>query len=216
MARRSRERISSSRSIARSRSLATSRWFSVAQDLHEDAAQALASIQLGLRVVETDLRSERQRHHVEALRSHLAETLVALRELAVDLRPPVLDELGLAPALHGLAARVPAADQPVTIEVKGNGERLEADLETTVYRVVAEAIGAIGGPVTARVAIDRKKGEVRITVAQPQGEGHPISVDVLARIRARVDLAGGLLTVSSEERQMLVAHIPMAQLTPSS
>ena len=188
----------------------------VAQDLHEDAAQALASIQLGLRVVETDLRSEPQRHHVEALRSHLAETLVALRELAVDLRPPVLDELGLAPALQGLAARVPAADQPVTIEVKGNGERLEADLETTVYRVVAEAIGAIGGPVTARVAIDRKKGEVRITMAQPQGEGHPISADVLARIRARVDLAGGLLTVSSEERQMLVAHIPMAQLTPSS
>jgi signal transduction histidine kinase len=190
----------------------------LAQDLHEDAAQALASIQLGLRVVETDLGSESQRHHVEALRSHLAETLVALRELAVDLRPPVLDELGLVPALQGLAARVPAADRPVTIEVKGDGdgERLEADLETTVYRVVAEAIGAIEGPVTVRVAIDRKKGEVRISVAQPQGEGHPISVDVLARIRARVDLAGGLLALSSEERHMLVAHIPMAQLTPSS
>jgi hypothetical protein len=70
--------------------------------------------------------------------------------------------------------------------------------------------------VTVRVAIDRKKGEVRISVAQPQGEGHPISVDVLARIRARVDLAGGLLALSSEERHMLVAHIPMAQLTPSS
>jgi signal transduction histidine kinase len=190
----------------------------LAQDLHEDAAQALTSIQLGLRVVETDLDSEPQRHHVEALRSHLAETLVALRELAVDLRPPVLDELGLVPALHGLAARAPAADQPVTIEVKGDGdsERLEADLETTVYRVVAEAIGAIEGPVTVRVAIDRKKGEVWLGMAQPQGEGHPISVDVLARIRARVDLAGGLLTVSSEERQMLVARIPMAQLTPSS
>jgi signal transduction histidine kinase len=188
----------------------------LAQDLHEDAAQALASIQLGLRVVETDVGSEQQRHHVETLRSHLAETLVALRELAVDLRPPVLDELGLVPALQGLAARVPAADQPVTIEVKGDDERLEADLETTVYRVVAESIGAIEGPVAARVAIDRRKGEVRITMAQPRGEGHPISVDVLARIRARVDLAGGLLTVSSEERHMLVAHIPMAQLTPSS
>ncbi len=190
----------------------------LAQDLHEDAAQALASIQLGLRVVETDLDSEAQRHHVEALRSHLAETLVALRELAVDLRPPVLDELGLVPALQGLAARVPVADQPVTIEVKGDsdGERLEADLETTVYRVVAETIGAIEGPAAVRVAIDRKKGEVRISVAQPHGEGHPISVDVLGRIRARVDLSGGLLTVSSEERHMLVAHIPMAQLTPSS
>src|SRR5450755_1573873 len=197
----------------------------LAQDLHEDAAQALASIQLGLRVVETDLGSESQRHHVEALRSHLAETLVALRELAVDLRPPVLDELGLVPALHGLAARTPAAEHLVAIEVKDDGERLGPTLETTVYRVVAETLAAIDGPATVRVLIDRKKGEVRITFTQPAGEGHPISGDDLARIRARVDLAGGLLMASSAERHVVVAHVPMgdaggnvapAQLTPSS
>ncbi len=197
----------------------------LAQELHEDAAQALAAIQLGLRVVETDLDSAPQRKHVEALRSHLAETLVALRELAVDLRPPVLDELGLVPALHGLAARTPAAEHLVAIEVKDDGERLGPTLETTVYRVVAETLAAIDGPATVRVLIDRKKGEVRITFTQPAGEGHPISGDDLARIRARVDLAGGLLMASSAERHVVVAHVPMgdaggnvapAQLTPSS
>jgi signal transduction histidine kinase len=77
----------------------------VAWELHEEAAQVLAAVLLGLAALEVRLESDLARAQLETVRGQVKETLVGLRSLAVSLRPPVLDELGLVPALQRLAER---------------------------------------------------------------------------------------------------------------
>lgn len=185
----------------------------VAHELHEQVAQALSAIQLGLGAVERDLGSADTRPQIELLRSHLSDTLGALRDLAVGLRPPTLDQLGLAPALAGLVDRASArSGREILLDVDGLSDRLPADLETTVYRVVDEMLGVLGGPATIRVSLDDAGGEVQI-VATHFGSATAVpTVDELARIRARLELTDGTLVLQPGEPYELEARIPLRDL----
>ena len=170
----------------------------VAHELHEQVAQALSAIQLGLAAVERDVGSGDTRPQIELLRAHLSDTLRALRELAVGLRPPALDQLGLAPALTGLVDRASArSGREILLDVAGLSDRLPADLETTVYRVVDEILGVLAGPATIRVSLDDDAGEVQI-IATHFGSATALpDVDELARIRARLELTDGTLDAAA-------------------
>jgi signal transduction histidine kinase len=182
----------------------------VAHELHEQVAQALGAIQLGLAAVERDLGSADTRPQIEFLRSHLADTLRALRDLAVGLRPPTLDQLGLVPALRGLVDRASArSGREVLLEVDGLTDRLPADLETTVYRVVDEILGVLSGPATIRVTLGDSGSEVTLLATQFGSAATIPTVDELARIRARLELTSGTLAVLDGEPQTLEARIPV-------
>ncbi len=182
----------------------------VAHELHEQVAQALSAIQLGLAAVERDVGSGDTRPQIELLRAHLSDTLRALRELAVGLRPPALDQLGLAPALTGLVDRASArSGREILLDVAGLSDRLPADLETTVYRVVDEILGVLAGPATIRVSLDDDAGEVQI-IATHFGSATALpDVDELARIRARLELTDGTLALQPGEPHELKARIPL-------
>ena len=80
----------------------------VSRDLHDDVGQALTSVLLGLRLVEDsladpDLDADDARRRVADLRELVADGLRRARQLAFDLRPTVLDDIGLVPALQRLA-----------------------------------------------------------------------------------------------------------------
>ena len=108
---------------------------------------------LGLDALGRQLGSERGTPRLGPLRSYVDETLESLRKLAVSLRPPVLDGIGLVPALERLAAELPERRGRVMIDAHGLGDRLPADVETAVYRVVEEAIStfpALRSPATRR------------------------------------------------------------------
>jgi two-component system, chemotaxis family, CheB/CheR fusion protein len=183
----------------------------LAYALQDEAAQSLAAITLGLGAVERELDVGAARAQVAALRSGVADTLRALRELAIELRPPVLDELGLQPALRGLAGRVSArSGHQIVLETNGLDERLAPDLETTVYRLVDELLDVLGANSEIRIALDLAADGIRIvaTPSDPSGE-LVLSPDMLDRIRARLDLGAGLLAVERNNRHKLVAHIPL-------
>jgi signal transduction histidine kinase len=182
----------------------------VAHELHEQVAQALSAIQLGLAGVERDLGSADTRPQIEFLRSHLADTLRALRDLAVGLRPPTLDQLGLAPALSGLAERASArSGREVLLELGGLTGRLPAELETTVYRVVDEILGVLTGPADVSVSLEDAGSEVRIVATYFASAAVLPSVDELARIRARLELTDGTLAFLAGEPHTLEARIPV-------
>lgn len=77
----------------------------IARQLHEGAAQAIAGVLLGLQVLERDLDRDLTHSQLEEVRSIARDTLADVRQLAVSVRPPSLDQLGLCAALEGMAER---------------------------------------------------------------------------------------------------------------
>jgi signal transduction histidine kinase len=120
----------------------------VARDLHDQIGQDLTSVLLALRLVETSLDRGGSDLGDARLRTAEARELVndALRDarqLAFDLRPTVLDDVGLVAALRRLTGDLAARhDLNVVMTVDGLDEdrRFPGDVETVVYRVVQEAL----------------------------------------------------------------------------
>lgn len=181
----------------------------VARDLHDDVGQALTSVLLGLRLVEgaaSDPGAVRAR--VDDVRTLVADALGSVRRLAFDLRPTVLDDVGLEAALERLVAETSARSRfSARLDLHGldADHRLAPELETVVYRIVQEALtnvarhagaSAVGVRVTAGVGVVR--GEV-----SDDGRGFdpaPVAASLgLAGMRERAALAGGRLEILSAE-----------------
>lgn len=114
----------------------------VARELHDETGQALTSLMVGLRNVEEAPTEAEMRQRLADLRCVLATTLTQVRQLAYELRPTILDDLGLVAALHRYAAQF-GQRFGVSVEIQAsglNGQRLPPEVETTVYRVVQEAL----------------------------------------------------------------------------
>jgi signal transduction histidine kinase len=165
----------------------------VADELHEQAAQTLAGVLLGLRALERELESGLATPKLGTLRSNVDSTLRTLRSLAVSLQPPVLG-LGLQTALESLAAE--ARDRgctEVTVALEGISD-LSAEVETIIYRVVEEALDALGGARSVSVRADPAERELVIVL---DGGARPIARERLAVLRARLELVGGTLSATA-------------------
>lgn len=176
----------------------------VALELHEEAAQALAGVLLGLRALRRgDERDDEP--ELERLRELVHETVVELRRIATGLRPSVLDQLGLRPALVRLAGE--RAEQ-VRLDVAGLRGRHEQEVETAVYRLVEEALGTVEGPVDVVVG-DRGPDEVRVAITADAAPGAAALADGTgAMIRARVELLGGHVDVGATGVEAVVPARP--------
>jgi signal transduction histidine kinase len=174
----------------------------VAYRLHEELAQAVAAILLGLGALKRDLDADAQLR-LDTLRSEVDRTLVDLRKLAISIRPPVLD-LGLEVALERLAEQARARGlECMEVTVGGTDRQLSREAEATVYRVVEEMLEAFEAPRSAAVRAERD--ELRVMV-RGRERARP-RADWLARVGARVELLGGLLEAGD---CVLEVRIPLA------
>ncbi|GAB4545463.1 MAG: hypothetical protein Kow0063_39530 [Anaerolineae bacterium] len=114
----------------------------IARELHDETGQALASLMVRSRNVEREIKDSETRHHLQELREVLAVTLDRVRHLAFDLRPSVLDDIGLLAALRRYAQEYQERfDTTVEVQSVGlDGQRLTPEVETSVYRIVQEAM----------------------------------------------------------------------------
>ena len=178
------------------------RW---ARELHDETLQGLG----GLRVMlTTALRRGPEGDVADLLREGVGQVereIENLRAIITELRPAALDELGLVPAIEALVARVSTV-QGLTIEcaldLPRDERRLPQELETTVYRVVQEALTNIAKHADAelvRVTISSAGGRIEIDVAD-DGRGFDVvgatSGFGLAGMRERVTLSGGRLEIT--------------------
>jgi signal transduction histidine kinase len=156
----------------------------VAERLHEDLAQVLAAVLLGLRMLRRDPSAPKELA-LEDLHAQVVRVLGDVRDVAASLRPFTLGELGLLPALEALAGRLPW----VKIEAHGVPDDLPEPLQLAVYRLVEQAFAA-GEPGASATASLRADGDaLHVTVTAPCRE---LDV-VVAGARARVALLGGSL-----------------------
>src|SRR2546428_2386095 len=113
----------------------------IARELHDETSQVLTSLLISLAVLEKSLTTQEARDRIADTRSLAHRTLRAIRNLSIDLRPSALDDLGLLPALRWY---VKEYSQKCSIEVEfhasGFKERLPAEMETALYRIVQEAL----------------------------------------------------------------------------
>jgi signal transduction histidine kinase len=131
----------------------------------------------------------------------------SLRGLIAELRPAALDELGLQPALEHLAERSAATGLEVSTRfalTSRSPSRLAPETESTIYRVVQEALTNVAkhaGAEHVEVAVERSNGGVRVQVTDDGCGFDPDSAcDGLGLIgmRERVELAGGALAIESQ------------------
>jgi signal transduction histidine kinase len=191
----------------------------LARELHDEAGQALTSILLGLKSLEDRMSTDDSRLAVTELRELVVSTLQDVRRLAIELRPAVLDDFGLVPAIERLCDVI--AEQSglsVDVQARLDDRRLPAEVETALYRIVQEALTNVlkhAGAQQVTVLLSQTERGVALVV-QDDGQGFdPVGVRDggvgLIGMRERMALLGGRLTVESSESAgtMLTAEVPV-------
>ncbi len=178
----------------------------IARELHDEAGQTLASVMVGLRMIERDSADPQaviaRCREVKEIADNVLENL---HRLSVDLRPAALDHLGLVAALRQHAEMVSDRHNlPVQFATLGQIERLPGEVETAVYRIVQEALtNIIRHARASRVDILlERRGTALVVVVEDNGVGmdpRPPSTDHLGMVgmRERAEMLGGTLTVES-------------------
>ncbi|HET8943466.1 MAG TPA: ATP-binding protein [Dehalococcoidia bacterium] len=194
----------------------------IARELHDDTGQALTSILVRLRLLEKTAEDETVRGNVEELRELTSNALEAVRRMAVDLRPPALDDLGLVPALHSYADKYSNSwTINVTFSAEGLKKRLPANVELVLYRIVQEALTNVAkhsGASSVAVKLRRRSNIVTVTVAD-DGRGFDLR-DVtrtegsglgLFGMRERLALVGGTVAIESASGRgtTIIARVPL-------
>lgn len=187
-----------------------------ARELHDTTLQGLGALRMMLTAGSRAHDPDRVRTVLRDAMSRLEEEIAGLRGLVRELRPAALDELGLAAAIEGLAAR--AADDSgmeVVADVALLRARHDADLETAVYRIVQEATTNATRHADARRVTISLTEDVEALHVRVADDGHGFdpraSVDGfgLAGMRERVTLLHGELEIaSSTEGTTVSAAIP--------
>jgi signal transduction histidine kinase len=195
------------------------RW---ARELHDETLQGLG----GLRVLlSSALRRGDPERSEQAMREavqHIEREIWNLRAIITELRPAALDELGLGTAIEALLERHREQDElqiehEIALPVPSKGRRrLDPELESTVYRLVQEALTNVAKHAaanTVRVMIAEANGEVQIEV---QDDGTGFDPDAarqgfgVSGMYERVTLAGGSLDIDSGEHgTLLTASLPV-------
>jgi len=190
----------------------------LARELHDETGQALTSILLGLRTLEQTVETDQGREGVAAVRELVVSTLHDVRRLAVELRPAALDDFGLTAALERLTEMVSLdTSVEVDLEIGIGDERLPADVETTMYRIVQEALTNISKHADAtRISIVLTRTEHTVVlVVEDDGDGFDPSDETaglgLAGMRERLTLLGGRLRVEASRGvgTTVAAEVPL-------
>jgi signal transduction histidine kinase len=191
----------------------------LARELHDETGQALTSILLGLKPLEEALVDHPARAALAGLREQVVSALQDVRRLAVELRPAVLDDFGLVPALERLIdAFAEQSDMRVDFRSALGETRLPSEVETTLYRVVQESLTNIVKHANAQsvsVSVSRRESTVA-AVIEDDGAGfdqrrvREEGVGLLG-MRERLSFVDGRLEIESRPGAgtTIVAEVPL-------
>jgi PAS domain S-box-containing protein len=191
----------------------------IARELHDEVGQLLTGLKLMLAAAGESAGSE--------ARSLVNDLVRRVRDLSMDLRPPMLDDLGLLPALLWQLERFTAQTRvKVGFRHAGLDRRFPPEVETAAYRIVQEALTNVARHASVaeawvRIRADPKALAVRI---EDGGAGFVVQTALagpssgLAGMRERARLLGGRLTVESAPGAgtRLLAELPLSQPAHSS
>jgi len=202
----------------------------LARDLHDEIGQLLTALKIDLQEVQHGEVGQALAGPLKDSLELVDQLLSQVRTLALDLRPSLLDDLGLVPALRWYGNRQARRNGwELSITVEGMVGRIPAAIEVACFRVVQEALTNIAKYAEAKTIdlVLRRRHQEIMLVVQDDGVGFDVAA---ARRRAqigesmgllgmeeRVRLAGGRLMVSSAPGQgsTLEFHFPLIQDEPA-
>ncbi len=182
----------------------------IARELHDDTGQAITSLMVGLRAT-SDACDPDVRTRFEPLREIAAQTLESVKRLARELRPPLLDDLGLPAALERYISNYRVNfGLNADLQMTGfrDGARLPAEAELALYRIIQESLTNVAKHARAKnvsVVVERKPQAV-VAIVEDDGCGFDARTVFelqdemklgLHGMRERAELLGGRLRIES-------------------
>ncbi|MDG4551580.1 MAG: PAS domain S-box protein [Candidatus Contendobacter sp.] len=194
----------------------------LARELHDDFGQQLAAFKLNLGLLSRSMSGEADQRRIADCLEIVNHLLERLRDIARDLRPSVLDDLGLAAALHWYTRRQ-AERSGCEIMVLDCFSRLSPEIETTVFRIAQEAVNnAIRHGGARHITVTAKAGGQGLALAiQDDGSGFdpaaasskPDAGLGLNSMRERAELLDGRFALTSQAGvgTRIEVFIPLAE-----
>lgn len=197
----------------------------IARELHDETSQVLSALLMNISMLESHAPQDADgRARVEAVKNLAEEAARNLDAMLFDLRPALLDELGLIPALRWYLAQIADAWGVAIAFEGGKTGRLPDHVEVTAFRIVQEAVGNVvrhakAASATVRVASD-EEGWLIVSVTDDGIGFDTRSIAGRARtgesvglmgMRERAEIIGGTLSIESSPGMgaTIVARLPV-------
>jgi len=194
----------------------------LSRELHDEVGQSLSAVLMELRNLSAGLkvRSEEQsRSHVETVKGLVENTVRVVRNMALLLRPSMLDDLGLIPALKWQAREsAKRTSMDVTVATELDSDDLPDEYKTCIYRVVQEALhncARHSRATTVRIRVEQRP-ERLILIIQDDGQGFDVRLMKglgLLGIQERVARLGGTCNIHSKPGRgtILTVELPFTK-----
>lgn len=179
----------------------------LAREMHDGPAQSMTNLILRAELCErlVKLQPERAASELAELKNMVNNTLQETRQFIFDVRPMILDDLGLVPAVRRYVDDInQKATGTVIVTIKGPERRLPSPMEIALFRIIQDALkvpDARGQDKSTQVALTLGAREVQLAVHYPQPSVSPrggaanVSIPEFESIGRRVATIGGTLDV---------------------
>lgn len=193
----------------------------IARELHDEFGQTLTALSIHLQLAMHG-DAERQARHLADTQRLVEDLAVRVRRMSLDLRPPMLDDLGLLPTLLWYFERIAQQHQlQVTFEQHGIERRFDPEIESAIFRIVQEALTNVARHAQTNAASVRLWSDASTLSAQIEDKGQGFDLDqVLKRhsssglrgMQERAHLLGGALVIEARPGAgaCLTALLPLA------
>jgi signal transduction histidine kinase len=178
----------------------------LSRELHDEVGQSLSAVLIELRNLSGGLATKSKdqlREHVDTIKSLVEGTIRVVRNMALLLRPSMLDDLGLVPALKWQAREVSKrTSMDVSVAAEFVSDDLPDEYKTCIYRVVQEALHNVSNHAhasSARIRVQQDPDHLTLSI-QDDGQGFDtkqVKGLGLLGIQERVNRLGGKCTVNS-------------------
>ncbi|MEW5957549.1 MAG: response regulator [Chloroflexota bacterium] len=199
----------------------------LARELHDHLGQVLTAIRINLKAINYELPADcdpKIRERLNEASSLTDQTMEEIRELSLNLRPPMLDDLGLVPTLRWYIKQyAKRLNIEAKFEALGLAERLTPELETALFRVIQEALTNVARHAQASLVHLRlhRKDSTIIALIEDNGQGFDVA-KVMGRkaatrstgllgMRERVTLLGGRFEIRSRPGQGTQVRVEVPQ-----
>jgi signal transduction histidine kinase len=196
----------------------------IARELHDDLGPALTAVVINLQLLGQEKDRDKAARRVDDSIDLVDRMVQQIRDLSLDLRPPLMEEMGLVGALRGyLETQAERTGLEIAVDGDPAAERLSPEMEITAFRVVQEAVtNAIRHASARRIAVSvrAKFGGLEITISD-DGRGFDARAALespatgkslgLLGMQERAKMLGGRMHIDSSTGNgtRVRVHIPM-------
>lgn len=182
------------------------RW---AREIHDETVQGLGALRLKLASAHEEHDAQTLGEAVEEALEGLGHEIEGLRHMITELRPAALDDLGLEAAVQALARRAQALDAlevrtAIDLQTASGDGRLDPELESTIYRVVQEALTNVSKHAKATCATIALSADAQTLRASVSDDGQGMPAGGPRQRTPEEELTGGFGTTGMRERAELV------------